>query len=914
MSWKRLLSEFVHRDRLDDELAEEMRLHIEMKEEELRAQGLDPAAARAEARRAFGNQLRFAEQSRRHWLPAWCEELRQDTRFAFRSFAKNKGFVATVLLTMALGIGANSAIFSWIEAVMLRRLPVADPDRLVEVNPKFREPSRWTSEGDDSWSLSYPLFQEIGREQRSFSCLYGRAQGLRSYVDSGDGPWDTRPRAHFVSTCFFETIGIAPMLGRGLQASDVSGGRAQRVAVLSNALWQRRFSSDPHVIGRKMTVGGTVVEIVGVMPPGFVGDTPSEPADFWLPLELFGPVSSWDSWNDRGSVWFDVMGRLSPGVTVQQAQAEMTTLLRNFVRTDLAEWRSSNPNSKATPEMFRVDLASGAGGFNGLRRRYREALGLLFGIVTLLLVLACLNVAGLLMARGVARTREITVRLSLGASRARVIRQLLLESLLLCVAGASLGLVLAHWFSGEFVSMLSRATQPVDLPYRLNAPVLLFTLAVSVLAALVSGFLPAWQSTRSHLSAQLAAAGRAVTQHPSRLLWNRALVCAQVAVGVLLATGAGLLLRSLHSLTTQSIGYDVEHLLVVFLESAPGAEASSRRFEAGRSTGSAEPFRQRLASLPGVRSAALAQMSPMSNWMMSSTIQTPTATTGRVMALRNYVSADYFKTLATPLVAGRLFQPADHSAARRVCVIDEELARTLFPGRSPLGQLVSAGSSRFEPRDALEIVGVVQASSWYGPKQSKLPFRGMLWTTLEQSKHPFLVAMLRTAADPASLAPAVKRLFREERTDVIVTNTATMRQLRDDTLQQERMLAALCTLFGVVALAIIFAGLYGLLAYSVERRVPELGIRAALGASRAHLLSLVARESLALIALGLAAGLPAAIALSRLLRNYLWQVKPTDPLSYLLTLLLVAIVGLLAAARPATRAASVAPAEALRAD
>ncbi|MCW5966141.1 MAG: ABC transporter permease [Bryobacterales bacterium] len=914
MFWKRKVDEILNRDSHDEELAEEMRLHLEMKTEELRDAGMPEREAREAARRAFGNQLQFAEDSRRHWLPRWMDEWRQDIRFALRSFAVNRGFVITVFLTMALGIGANTAIFSMVEAVMLRKLPVADPDSLMEVVPHLKQPGRWTSGGNDRWMLSYPLFREIVGAQRSFSCLYGSSRLVRSYAESGNGPWEIRPRAQFVSTCFFDTIGIPPLLGRGLQASDVNGESTQQVVVLSHSTWQQRFSADPAVLGRSITVGSTAFEIVGVMPPGFSGDSPAQPADFWLPLESYGRVTGFDSWNERGSVWFQAMGRLRPSVSRESAEAELTTLLRNFVHTDIAEWKKADASSQATPEMFRMELQSGAGGFNDLRGQYGQALRLLLGIVALLLLLACLNVAGLLMARGTARGHEIAVRLSLGASRVRVMRQLLLESLLLCSGGALFGLLLAHAFSLRFVSLLSKATAPLDLPYRMNGTVLLFTLAVTILATLVSALLPAWQTTRGRLSAQLASAGRSLTQHRSRLFLNRALVTAQVAVGVLLACGAGLMLRTLYNLSTQPVGYEVEHVLVAFLEQAPQREGVSRRSVFDLQTGRTEPLRARLASLHGASAATLAHMAPMSNWMMSATVHSSTGSTGHIMALRNSVSADYFETLSSPLIAGRHFRPEDHASGRRVCIIDEDLAQSLFPDLPAIGQSVSTGKV-FDAREAMDVIGVVRANRWFGPKQDGAgQFKGMIWTTLEQERRPFQVALVKTTREPTEIVPALRQAFREEMPELLVTNITTLERLRDDTIQRERLLATLCTGFGGVALVMIFAGLHGLLAYSVERRIRELGVRIALGATRAHLLRLVGNESLALIAAGLFIGLPATWAVSHLLGSFLWEVKPTDPLTYIATLLVMAAIGLTAALPPARRAASVAPTEVLRND
>lgn len=909
MSWLERIRQLIRRDNLDNDLHAEMELHMELKAQDLVEQGLSPEEARRAAHRSFGNALQQAEESRWYWLPRWLDECAQDVRYSLRSLAHSPALVATVLLTMALGIGANTSIFSLVETLMLRQLPVPDPDSLLEIRPKLRDPNRWTSSGDDSWSFSYPLYREVQAAQNSFSCMYGLNVSRLDFVSTGGNPWDTRPRGHYVSGCYFETIGVKPALGRFFSTADIRGETAAPVAVLSHGLWQRRFSGDPAVIGQNITVGPAVLQIVGVAPPGFTGDTPSQPADLWMPLETFGVVSRWEGWNSRNSAWFPMMGRLRPGVDQKRASAELTGLLRNFVRKDIASWKKDGDASNITPEMFRVELKSGSGGFNDMRERYESALRLLMGIVLLLLLLACLNVAGLLLARGAARTRELSVRLSLGASSGRIIRQLLLESLLLAGAGAAVGLIVAHEFSLKLVSVLGNSTDPLDIPYRLNAPVLGFTLVLTVLAAMAAGLLPAWQSTRTGLSASLAAAGRAVTQSRNRLLWNRGLVVAQVAVGVLLATGAGLMLRTLNALNNSRLGVDVNHVLVAFLDFIPQVGNSSSKNNFERQAAGAAAMQRRLETLPGVESATLAHMAPMSGWMMSSTYFTPTRSTGLAMVQHNWVGEDYFETLGTGLVAGRLFTPADQS--RRVCVIDEDLARELFGTGNPIGQSISGGRS-YNPKEATEIIGVVRANRWQGPKQSNTTFKGMIWEPLAASRRTFQVAMIRTTGDEDALAAAVRRAIAETLPAMQVTKTTTLRRLRDDLLQQERLLAALCSLFGVVALVLIFAGLYGLLSYTVERRIPEIGIRLALGASRPSVFRLINREALVLIVLGLAAGLPAAFALAQLLKSFLWGITPDDPASYVLTVVVVVAAGILAAARPARKAADTEPVAALR--
>jgi predicted permease len=912
MRWREWWRQIRRRDDLDGELQEEMRLHLEEKEEALRAAGMAAGEARVEARKAFGNVLQIAEEARWHWLPRWLDEARQDTRYALRTFRQNSGLAATVVVTMGLGIGANTAIFSMVEALLLRRLPVAEPGQLVEVKPKLRSPGVWTSEGENSWDLSYPLFREVQASQRSFSCLYGRTISRVEYADAGLGAWDTPPRAHFVSTCYFDAMGVAPVLGRTLRASDVNGTKAQPVAVLSHGLWKRRFSGDPGVVGRSFQAGPVRLEIVGVMPEWFVGDSPVQPADFWVPLEMFGGIHGFADWNRRNATWFQLMGRLRAGMTPEAAASELTGQLRNRVRTDLAAWKQNDPTNSVTPEMFWVETKAAPGGANSLRNRYQTALGLLMGVSALLLLLACLNVAGLLMARSAARQREMGVRRSLGATRGRLVRQLLMESLLLALVGALLGLLLGSQVAVRLAGMLTRSLEPLDVSFRINGTVLFFTLALTVAAALAAGLAPAWRSAGTGLAEQLSAAGRTVTQHRRRMVWNRSLVVAQVAIGVLLAAGAGLTLRSLYVLASQPNGYETEGVLVAFLSNRPqppGTESAQ-----AASTSNASVLLERLQEIPGVQSAALAEMAPMTGWMMMSSFHAQHMASSRVEALTNSVSPGYFETLRSGLIAGRSFVPSDNRPEARVCIIDEDAARQLFGERSPLGQFISRGRS-YDTKTACQVVGVARAQQWSGPKHKKnMPYKAMVWFPLAQEEKAFRVALVRVPGNATEVAPAVRRLIEGTAPRLMVTQTVPLTRLWGDTVQRERLLAALCVVFGVVALGLVFAGLYGLLAYGVERRVPEIGVRVAMGATPGKVAGLIGREACWTIGLGLAGGVPLALGLSRTLRSLLWEIEPTDPWAYGMTVVVVLCTGLLALVRPARRAASVDPVAALRAE
>jgi predicted permease len=519
-------------------------------------------------------------------------------------------------------------------------------------------------------------------------------------------------------------------------------------------------------------------------------------------------------------------------------------------------------------------------------------------------------VAGLLLARGAARQREIGVRLAMGAGRGRVIRQLLVESLLLALCGAGLGVALAHLFTSRLARMLTMVGNPTVVPYALNDTVLAFALGITVAAALAAGLLPAWQATGSSMAAHLGA-GRSAAHGRMRTRWSRALVAGQVALGVLLAAGAVLTVGTLRRLHSEQIGLRTEGVLVAFAEFAPGTNTEGRKGEFEKQAPRMETLRQRLEALPGVRSAALANMSPMSGWMMASTFHSQQHGTGRGMAIMNWVSPGYFETLGTRLVAGRVFAAEDLGAGRRAVVIDEALARSLFPGENPVGREISSGD-RFTPDKARVVIGVVEENRWKGPKQNDAKLRGTVWELMATAKEPFRVALARTQGDGTQAAAAVRAALGETMPEMLVTETAKLDQLRDDTIQQERLMAALCSLFGVVALGVIFSGLYGLLAYSVERRVPEIGVRMALGARRADVVRLVSREALTLVGAGLVAGVPLSIAAARLVRALVWQGATGDPWVYVVTAVVVSITGVAASAWPAWRASRVEPGEALR--
>lgn len=869
------------RKRKPGDFSAEVESHLALETERLKEQGLSDDDARRAARRAFGNvtqaQERFYESGR--WL-GW-DHLVQDVRFGLRMLARSPGFTAVAVLTLALGIGANTAIFSAVYAALLRPLPFKDPGRLVFVEKK-NPPRGWVRN-----PISPPEILAWRSESGAFEDLAAYTQ--TSCVLTGRGEPEEDP-CEKVSGNLFPLLGVSPLRGRTFSA-DEDRAEGPRAAILSYGLWRRRFGSDERAIGRTIELNGASATIVGVMPPNFshlyatpYGTVP----ELWVSGIGLSPALTW---ND----YFGI-GRLKPGVTLQQAEARMDPISARIGQEhpDLKGWRADLMSLRA---MLSGDT--------------RPALVVLMGAVIFVLLIACANMANLLLARGAGRAGEFAVRGAMGASRRRVVRQLLTENLVLALAGGALGVLLASWGCKGLAALAP--------PYVLNsAPglaegatdlrVLAFSLVATLATTFLFGLAPALESSRLHLTETLKETGRAPS--PGSRRFRNTLVVSEIALAIVLLAGAGLMVRTLTKLDGVNLGLNPAHVLTLRVP------LSGPRYKEPRA--SAEFWQQVTASvegLPGVDSASVSRGLPIGDWagQFFTTAEQPNPPAGQIPDA-NYIVAgpDYFRTLGIPLLAGRTFSERDSETSERVVIVNEQLARTYWPGQNPLGKQLRMGSPA-EQRPWLTVVGVAASVRSQGPYES---FHSEVYVPYQQ--FPWVLSpeylLVRTAANvtPASVAHAVVDAVHHVDVNQPVADLKTMEQVAREPMAEQRMMMALLGAFAGLALILAALGIYSVLSYSVSQRTREIGVRVALGAGRRDVLALVVRQGFSLTALGVALGLLGGLGLTRFLASQLYDVKPNDSLTFIAVSLALTAVALLACYIPARRAAQVDPMVALR--
>jgi predicted permease len=834
--------------------------------------------------------------------------LLRDLKYGLRMLARSPGFAAVVVLSLALGIGANTAIFTLIDAVMLKNLPVEKPDQLVVFDDNPDEGMITGGPPSGRWSyFSYPVFeylrdhdqvlQGLAAFQRIRDRLIIRAQG------AGAGETAQRAMGRLVSGSYFSVLGVNAVLGRTLTPDDDQPG-AHPAAVISYGYWKRRFSRDPSTVGKVVDLNGTPFIIVGVTPPEFFGETVQEPPDFWLPLSLQPQVTQRGSFlKDTGTYWLNLLGRLKPGVTKERAQATVTAQLRQYL---MAQWGSQIPSGNLQEiQGDHIALAPGGRGISRLRVYYSEPLHILMAVVALVLLIACANVANLLLARAAARQKEISMRLALGASRRRLVRQLLTESVLLAGLGGVLGTLFATWGVKLLVALVA-SNDPLNL--NPDARVVGFTFAVSLLTGILFGLAPALRATKIELAPALKAnaSGPAGAQR-GRFGPAKALVVFQVALSLPLVLAASLLLRSLEKLEGQNLGIDQEHILLVQIDPRLAG------YKPNQLGSLYQRLLDRVNVLPGVRSASLAFYSPLSGSSQSGniSIQGYTPRPGQNMdSWYLQVGPKYFETEGIPLLLGRAIGPQDTQASPPAAVVNDSFARYFFPNQNPIGKRFSPGEPFKSP--GIEIVGVV-ADVKYESLREKVP--RMLFLPVFQMEGDSVYVddlEVRTVGDPTSVATEVERAIPEIDKNLPVLKVTTLSEQVHGSVDQERTISELSSFFGLLALTLACVGLYGLMAYTVARRTNEIGIRMALGAERADILRMVMRETLLLVVAGVAIGIPVALAAARLISSRLFGLTPTDQLMVLLATLLMTAVAAFAGYLPARRASRVNPMVALR--
>ena len=860
--------------RADDQLSRELDAHLRLIQDDFERRGMSPDDARRAARRAFGGVEQAKEQQRDARSFVWLEDAKRDLAYAVRTLVRAPGFTLTAVVSLALGIGANAAIYSLVDAVLLRRVPVADPGQLVEISRL------------NGGTLSYSLYETIRARNAVFSGVFcmssGRyAAGARvGSIDAGD------VHVSLVSGDYFNVLGVVPVVGRPLNDGDLATGNT---AVIGYELWQRALSGDPSVVGKALRLGSRPHTIVGVAPPGFRGISVGQPMDVWVPLTYRGR----NDLKNAMAFTFVAVGRKLPELSNEKVLANMTLLARQWG----AEWKLEQP--------LQMEVMSASGGLTHLRRRFSRPLVVLMTVVALLLLIATANVANLLLARASARQREIGVRLSLGASRSRLIRQLLTESALLAAAGGALGLIAAPAAAASLVRFLSSAVGRFDFTFAIDRQLLVFTTLAAFVAVLLFGLVPALAATRLDLSSVLKGRANTAGSGPIVARPGKLVVVAQVAISCVLLVVAILFARSLGSLTHMDAGFRRENVLLF------GVSAEGSGLNAAEHVRLYERLRQRFAALPGVLSAAVSSESLFGGGTWTEPVSTagfnPAPGQDREAVLL-VVSPDFFRTMDTPVLRGRGFEPRDDEGSIRVAIVNEGAARYFFGAADPLDRTLRVEAKGFP--EPLTVVGVVKDAKY---KSLKDPAPRLVYVCYLQAPGAaggnFAV---RTITDSERMADTLWKQASVESSAVRLGYTTTQARLVDATIAQDRMLAQLSATFGIAAACLVCVGLYSLTAYDVSRRTKEIGLRMALGAQRNEVVTSVVRGAVLLVGIGTVVGLGASAALAQLIESLLFGVRSTDWPTFAGTGVLLIAIGGAAAYWPARRAARVDPMTALR--
>ena len=865
--------------RRDPRLGDEVRFHRDRLIEDHIAAGMDGDEAERRAFLEFGNVAQI-EEAVRDARGRWLDDFAKDLRYALRIVRRNPGFSAVAVLSLALGIGANTAIFTLINAVMLRTLPVNEPHRLLQI-------TRIMPDGRPG-VLSYPLFEYVRDNVESISGAFAQGTGDQPIVMDGAEDFVT---ADLVSGDYYAVLGIEPAAGRLLGASDDVRSPVAPAAVISDRYWQRRFGRSPSAIGKTFIIRARVFTIVGVTPSSYQSARPGHAPDMMLPLLM---MLNDDQRREVTNNWLNVLARLKPGATVEQANAEVQVLWSAFLQSQAAR----------APEKERADILqqraaafSAPDGFNPLRYDNAHSLLILMGIVGLVLMLACVNLAGLLLARAAARQREISIRLAIGAGRGRLVRQLLTESLVLAAIGGGIGLVFADWFSTRLVAMFAKGSNVV-LSVSPDWRVVAFTAALSVAACLVAGLAPALQAVRVSVNPALKE-----VRAPGHRRLAKSLVVAQLAMSMVLVVGATLFVGTLIHLYRTDRGFDSQGVLVINVR-------SSTPYPAARGLAVQGALVERLRTVPGVRAASAAQVLPIGGGLWTRNIQV------EGYAFRsdepdsvgfNVIAPAYFATLGTPVLTGREFDERDTDRSPRVAIVNESFARYFFGDGPALGRHITSVDITYE------IVGVVRDAKYQNLRTAILKTMYIPWMQREgdqPSRYSYLARVV--SGDPMRLVSGLERLVRDVDPALHVRTSFTYATLVDRSIATERILATFGGLFGLLALIVAALGVFGILAFQVTRRTNEFGVRMALGADRWTITHLVLRDVAGMVVAGISIGAGLALMLMGLARTILFGVTPSDPGVFVVAASILAGVAFLAGWLPARRASRVDPLVALR--
>jgi putative ABC transport system permease protein len=900
MGWHR----FFHRRDSDVERAHELGSYLDIETDENIARGMSPEEARYAARRKLGNPTLIREEIYRMNTIGFLEGLWQDVRYGIRALRLNPGFTAVAVLSLALGIGANTAIFQLLDAIRLRTLPVSHPQELAELHLTDTTGQRGSEQS------GYPVLTNAIWEQmrdhppEAFSGLFAWAEDDFNVAPAGEV---RHAQGLWVSGDFFRVLDVRPILGRVFTAADDHGGCGLPGAVVSYAFWQRQLGGAAGVIGSKITLDYLLAEVIGVTPATFTGLDVGQSFDVALPIcSQRTLVGGEYSILDDGTIWWlSVMGRLKPGSSLQRASVQLSasspglfeaTLPKNYPRENIKDYLRS-----------KLAAYPAGTGLSWLRQEYEDPLWLLLATAGLVLLIACANLANLMLARASARTKETAVRLALGASRGRLIRQLMVESLLLAFIGAGLGLLLAGALSRFMVAFLSTEGSTLFLDLQPDWRVLGFTMGVAVLTCLLFGLIPAWRATRVAPGAAVKTGGRGLTANRERFGLRRALVATQVALSMILLVGALLFSRSLHNLMTLNTGFTQDGILIAWLDLSNHLNLPIEQRHSFK-----QELLDRIRAIPGVDAVADVRFLPLSGGSTSNLVwKNGSDPSGQREVSFNWVSRDYFKTLQTPFLAGRDFDTRDTPTSPPVAIVNQAFARDLGLGPNPVGRRFRRQATPTDPEMVFEVVGLVGDTKYRDIRKGFAPIAFLATSQDTRFTDWSVQALIRSNVPVPDLTSRVRQTIAEANPQ-ISTEFGVFKTTIRDGLLRERLMAALSGFFGFLAALLATVGLYGVMSYTVVRRTNEIGIRMTLGAGRGEIVAMIVREAGVLLAAGLGAGLTLSLAGGRAASSLLFGMKPYDPVILGLAAALLALVAVAASCLPAYRAANLDPMAALR--
>jgi putative ABC transport system permease protein len=829
------------------------------------------------------------------------KDLLTDLRYGLRILLKNPAFAAVAIISLALGIGANTAIFQLFDSVFLRTLPVESPEQIAEIRIQPNNDGRSGQFNGPHADLTYPQWQEIKRRQQAFSGVFAWHITRLNLAPGGEARY---ARGLWVSGDFFDVLGVKPLIGRIFSDADDHPACGLSSAVISYGFWKHEFGADPSVVGKTLTISGHTVDIVGVTPAEFTGLEVGDSFDVALPICSEPALDGEDNYlAKRWAWWLDVMGRLKPGWSLEQATAQLATISPGIFEATLPSIYT--PEGAKRYLAFKLGAYPAGSGTSNLRESYRNSLFLLMGLAGLVLLIACANIANLLLARATSRDREIAVRLAVGASRGRLVRQLLAESLLLACLGTVFGAILGSVLSRALVAFLSTETNQVFVVFKQDWRVAAFTLAIALVTCLLFGLIPAIRSSRNSPVSAMRASGRGLTASRSHFGLRRGLVIVQVALSMVLLAGALLFSGSFRRLLTLDAGLRQTGILTASVDFTPLDIPKERRSAFKRE------LLDRVSGLPGVDSATEANTVPLTGSYDNDDFEVPGDSSKKVVLSDiNRVSPAFFTTMGIPLLAGRDFQPNDTTGSPKVIIVNQMFAKKLLDGATPLGTTVRIITGPGQPEQIFQIVGLVRDSKYDDLHEDDLPIAYEAdWQDSESGQNANVI--VHTDGQPENVIAQIRMAIGEINPSIVV-EFHVMRNVVLDSLLRERLLATLSGFFGALAVLLACIGLYGVLSYGVTTRTSEIGVRMALGAERRDVIWLVLKEALLLVGIGIAIGLPAIIGSIRLVSSLLYGPHPTDPRIIALGVsLLIAVAGV-AAYIPAWRASKTDPMNALR--